>query len=382
MEINSRKIKSKTRYLLIFVLLFLLLSGISNAQNEKPRVLILATGGTIASVQGEMGLRPAYKPEEFIKRVPELKEYATLEGKLLMSLDSTNMQPGDWVKIAEEVVLAQKDGFRGVVITHGTDTMAYTASMLSFMVRNPSIPVVLTGAQKSIGEKESDAAKNLTEAVQFAGYGPPGIFVIFGGKVIRGVRASKMDTVALDTFESINAPYVAEFVKANGKKVIDPLPIRKIDMPVQTDGETVLDTKIDPNAVYIRLSPGFKPEWLRSFCNPSRYHGIVIGGFGAGNIPDREPYNLLPVLEDFKKAGIPVVVMSQCPYGAVDMGIYEVGEKTARTGVIPSGDMTKEAALTKLMWVLGRTKDPDKVRKMMLENMAGEMNDSVKESHK
>lgn len=364
----------RTRQLLVFAILFLLLSGISNAQKEKPRVIIIATGGTIASVQGDMGLRPAYKPEEFIRRVPELKDYATLDGKLIMSLDSTNMQPGDWEKIAESVVQAQNENFRGIVITHGTDTMAYTASMLSFMVRNPKIPVVLTGAQKSIGEKESDAAKNLTNAVQFAAYGPPGIFVVFDGKVIKGIHSSKMDTAAFDTFHSINAPYVAKFINGKGKKVSNPLPVEKIDWPAKSEKETVLDTKIDPNVAYIRLSPGFQPEWLRSFCNPARYHGLVIEGFGAGNIPNRDPYNLLPVLEDFKKAGIPVVVMSQCPYGAVDMDIYETGEKAAQTGVIPSGTMTKEAALTKLMWVLGRTDNLEEIRKMMLENMIGEMN--------
>ena len=372
------KKENQTRHLLIFLILFLLLSNISNAQKEKPRVLILATGGTIASVEGKMGLRPAYKPEEFIKRVPELKDYATLDGKLIMSLDSTNMQPGDWVKIAEAVVEAQKDNFRGIVITHGTDTMAYTASMLSFMVRNPKIPIVLTGAQKSIGEKESDAAKNLTNAVQFAAAGPPGIFVVFDGKVMQGIHASKMDTAAFNTFHSINAPYVAKFINEKSKKTFNPLPVKKIAWPAKSEKETVLDTKIDPNVAYIRLSPGFQPEWLRSFCNPARYHGLIIIGFGAGNIPNRDPDNLLPVLEDFKKAGIPVIVMSQCPYGAVNMDIYETGEKAARTGVIPSFTMTKETALTKLMWVLGRTNNPDEIRKMMLENMLGEMDSITK----
>ena len=374
MKFFRKKKNNYLKYALIISLICFLFTGIAAAEKQKPRVLIIATGGTIASVEGKEGLRPAYKPEEFIKRIPELKDYAQLDGKLIMSLDSTNMHPGDWKKIAEAVLQAQKDNFHGVVITHGTDTMAYTSSMLSFMIENPKIPVVITGAQKSVGVKNSDAGKNLTNAVQFAAYGIPGVYVVFDGKVIKGIRASKMDTTAFNTFHSINAPYVAKFVVVKPGSPDELFPIEKIDWhPQKNNKPTKLNLKIDPNVAYIRLSPGFKPEWLRSFCNPSRYHGLIIEGFGAGNIPNRKPYNLLPVLEALKEAGIPVVVMSQCPYGPVEMGVYEVGVKAEKMGVIPSGNMTKEAALTKLMWILGKTRDLKEVRKMMMEDMRGEI---------
>lgn len=361
-------IKRYMRTITGILLLCLLLTGRLPCKEEKPELMIIATGGTIASVKGKMGLRPAYKPEELIEAVPGLDKYAKLDGKLLLNLDSTNMQPRDWVLIAKEAKKAQDEGFRGVVITHGTDTMAYTASMLSFMIKNPEIPIVLTGAQKSIGAKDSDAPGNLTNAVQFAAYGPPGVYVVFGGKVIRGVRASKTNTITFDTFQSINAPYVAEFVDEDNQEAFSKmLPVKKISWPKEKkdSGKTILDTKIDPNVLIVRISPGFKPEWLRKYCDPGRVHGLIILGFGTGNIPNRIPLNLLPVLKEYKKKNIPVVVMSQCLHGPVEMGIYEVGEKAARLGVIPGGKMTKEAALTKLMWILGHTRDMDEVREMM-----------------
>jgi len=349
------------------LILCLLLTGWVPCKEEKPDVMVIATGGTIASVKGKMGLRPAYKPDELIRAVPGLEKYANIEGKLLLNLDSTNMQPRDWILMAKEAKKAQDEGFRGVVITHGTDTMAYSASMLSYMIKNPKIPIVLTGAQKSIQEKNSDAPKNLTNAVQFAGYGPPGVYIVFGGKVIRGVRASKMNTTSFDTFQSINAPYIAEFVDEKSSSAFSKmLPVKKIAWQQKKDpGKTILDTKIDPNVLIVRLTPGFKPEWLRKYCNRDQVHGLIILGFGTGNIPNRIPLNLLPVLKEYKKNKIPVVVMSQCPYGHVKMGTYEVGEKAARLGVIPGGDMTKEAALTKLMWILGHTRDYDEVRRRM-----------------
>jgi len=248
--------------------------------------------------------------------------------------------------------------------------------MLSFMIRNPRVPIVLTGAQKSASDKDSDAPRNLTNAIQFAAYGPPGVFIVFDGKVISGVRASKIHTLTVSAFKSINGPPVARFVGKKGGSIgTEKLMFEKITSLEKNNTGTILDTKMDPNVLIVRLTPGFRQEWLEAYCDPKKVHGIVILGFGTGNIPNRAPFDLLPVLEKFQKAKIPVVVLSQCPFGKVDMGIYEVGVRAAKLGLIPGGTMTKEAAVTKLMWVLGHTRDMDKIGKMMKTNMVGELDE-------
>lgn len=358
------------RFTVFFLLAIIILTGICHAgADQKPLVLIIGTGGTISEVMGKEGLRPEMETQELVKKAPGVEKYARLDIVNLFKLDSTNIQPGDWVKMAQAIEKAHnRPGVKGVVITHGTDTMAYTAAALSFMVQNPRFPIVLTGAMKSMDAEGSDAPRNLINAVQYAAKGRPGVYVVFAGKVIKGVRVSKINSSAFDAFDSINEPPVARFEGAKGK-LIETNPVKE-EKPGKA---TVFDTKIDPKVQMIRLTPGFDPDWLRSYCNPYVFNGLIIEGFGMGNIPNREPYNLIPSLEELQKAKIPVVVVSQCPYGPVDMQIYEVGQDAKNTGVIPGGNMTKEDALAKLMWVLGHTRDMDEVKKMMMTDIAGEL---------
>jgi len=369
----------RRKKLIVLVAVWLLCACCVFGQNVKPRVTILSTGGTISSIKGAQGLKPEFSADQLIKKVPALKKFAQLNGKILFNLDSTNMHPEDWLIIAEEIqkISRQDRRLRGIVISHGTDTLAYTASALSFMIQNPRFPIVLTGSQVPISEPHSDAPRNLTNAVQFAAYGPPGVFVVFGGKVIKGVRASKTHTTSTDTFKSVNVPPTAIFGMEDKVQFLSEF------MDIQKSGpekhrfqgrkQMTFDTKIDPLVLDVKITPGYKPAWLLKLCDPEKVHGLVLEGFGVGNVPNREPYNLLPVLKKFREKEIPVVVVSQCPFGSVEMDIYEVGQKAKELGLIPAGSMTKEAAVTKLMWVLGHTKDPDEVRKMFLKDVAGEI---------
>lgn len=357
----------KKRFAVILLILILALSGLAHSA-EKPLITILATGGTIASVEGKEGLRPAFKPKEMLKLVPELGDYARMHSTLVCNLDSTNMQPRDWIKVAKEIKKAHEGRSRGVVILHGTDTMAYTASALSVMIKNPRFPIVVTGAMKSIDEKHTDARRNLLNAVQYAAYGKPGVYIVFDGKVIKGDRASKTNSTQFDAFSSINYPLVARFAKIRrlGPNVNYPM-IRWIAPPKKREGSAVFDFKLDPKVAMVKLTPGFRPEWLEKYADPDTVHGLVIGGFGAGNVPYRAPCNLLPVLEKIIKKGVPVVMVTQCRRGGVNMSTYEVGQKAMRIGVIPGGKLTAEAAVTRLMWILGHTRDMDKVKEFMRE---------------
>ncbi|MFP4498861.1 MAG: asparaginase, partial [Vulcanimicrobiota bacterium] len=269
----------------------------------------------------------------------------------------------------EEICQQNPDG---IVITHGTDTMAYTASMLSFMIENPPCPIILTGSQIPMAEKGSDGPDNLLNSVQFAAYGPTGIYIVFNGKIIHGVNSSKFYTSRKNAFVSVNRKPAGRFLPYSDIST-NSVKVKKIDWPGRKKGNSVFNTRISDRVLMVRITPGFKPQWLEEFCNPDEVDGIILLGYGLGGVPNREPLNLLPVIEKFIDKQIPVVVLSQCPYEAPDLKVYEVGLKALKMGVIPGGKMTKEAALTKLMWVLGQTRDMKRIKQMMTENLRGEL---------
>ncbi len=326
-------------------------------------------------METDQGLRPAYRPEELIRLVPEIADFARIHSRMILNLDSTNIHPGDWILMAKESEKAIRDGgFDGVVITHGTDTLSYSSSMLSFMIQNPQVPIVLTGAMHPAGTPGGDAEKNLLQAVQFAAYGPPGVYVVFNGRIIRGSRAGKVSSLDKDAFQSINVPPVGVFLNMTtpGGKPPHPI-IEKIQWPRPDEKPMKIDTRIEPRVMAVKLTPGLEPRWLLEFCNKEKIRGLVIEGFGAGGIPFREPLNLAPVVEKFGREGIPVVITTQCLEGGVNLDTYEVGRKAVSAGAISAHDMSFEGAVTKLMWVLGRTGDPVRVRELMESDIAGEI---------
>jgi len=323
------------------------------------KLLMLTTGGTISSVPSHEGLRPLGSGE-ILRHLGGVADFE-LDTREIFTLDSSNIQPEEWQTIARETFAAFND-YDGVVITHGTDTMAYTASMLTFMLQCPPMPVVLTGSQMPISHPLTDAVANLRCAFAMACSGTPGVFVAFDRKVLLGCRAVKVRTSGFDAFESINMD-TAGWIDTYG------LHIDRRVVPKFT-GEPQLMPELDSNVFLMKLTPGANPVVLDQILE-SGCRGLVIEAFGVGGVQFIRR-DFVARLEKAAKLGIPVVVCSQCLYERSDFSVIRWDRKRLETGVIQGLDMTSEAAVTKLMWALPRG-GPDTVRHIFATNYANEV---------
>lgn len=326
------------------------------------RFLLLATGGTITASEGPEGLAPALGGEDILRSMYGLSAHFNLDVRSILNLDSSNIQPEEWQLIARSIDEARSD-YDGIIVTHGTDTLAYTASILSFMLAGIGIPVVLTGSQLPIHHPLSDAHGNLRCAFAMAGSGVPGIYVAFDYKVILGTRAVKVRTTGFHAFESVNCPYAA-IIDANG------LVINQTVIP-QTAGSYALCDQISNDVFLIKLTPGFNPAVFDMLLG-MHYRGIVIEAFGLGGLHFIHR-DLIGRLQQIVDLGIAVVICSQCLYERSDLSVYQPGKKALAQGVIQGFDMTTEAAVTKLMWCLGQTSDQNEIRKLFATSLAGEV---------
>lgn len=329
------------------------------------KILLLATGGTIAAVSNGNGLAPAMPPDAMLDYIPYQGSLYEVDCRMLMQLDSSSMQPEDWPRMAEAVHRHYHE-YDGFVITHGTDTMSYTAAALSYMLQHLGKPVVLTGSQLPLSFTPTDAKKNMADALLFACEPVGGVFVVFDGKVIQGTRAVKWRTRSRDAFRSINSPYVA-FV--DGGKVAYGGAFKH--SPSRESFR--LDTALCPDVSLVKLHPGTKPllfDFLKE-----HYKGVVIEVFGLGGVP-ASGRSVVPKINELIEAGIAVAVRTQCLEEDTDLTVYEVGRLAAGQSVIMTKDMTTEATVAKLMWALGHTNNPSEVKRFMETPMAGDRSDT------
>lgn len=317
------------------------------------KLMLLTTGGKIASLDGINGLVPKMKDNEILSHLPGLELHCKIDTKSLMNIDSPNMQPEHWAEMAK-YIHAHYDDYDGFVITHGTDTMAYTSAALSYMLQDLDKPIVITGSQIPIAFKKTDAKRNISDAVRFACEEIGGVYVVFDGRVIQGTRAIKLRTKSYDSFESINYPYVA-FIHEDKIEYNKPFNILK-------SSGIKLDTSLCTDVSLVKLHPGIKPEYFDFLKN--QYRGVVIESYGSGGIPF-QGRNIIEKLNELVECGISVVITTQCLEEGEDIDIYEVGRKVNQDIIIRSRNMNTEAIVPKLMWVLGKTQDPQKVKEMM-----------------
>ncbi len=311
-------------------------------------ILMISTGGTIASSKGENGLQPEYEVEELINFLPSADTSYKVTGKSLMKIDSSNMTPNDWIKIAR-TVYDEYNNYDGFVITHGTDTMAYTSCALTYMLTELDKPVILTGSQYPISKEHTDAIQNLNDSLKFASEQLAGVFILFDGKLISGTRAVKVKTRSYDAFESINFPYIAHIKhnKIEYKRFV-------VDNFRPNGSKMVLNDKINENIAIIKLFPGISSPIFE--CIKNNYKAVIIESFGIGGVPF-EQIDIASEIIKLLDAGVIVLMTTQCLEEGVDFGIYEVGKILPSHKLIYANDMTTESSVAKLMCALGRFND-------------------------
>lgn len=306
---------------------------------------MIATGGTIASKNTGDGLAPAMSAKELLACVPEIADLCRVREVQPFTLDSTNARAEHWLKIAE-IIEAEYDRYDGFVVTHGTDTMAYTAAALSYLVQDSPKPVVLTGSQKSAYLRDTDARRNLADAFAYcADDGASGVHVVFDGSVILGTRAKKTRTRSYNAFSSIDYPDIA--IVRDGK------PVYYINE--EKGAAPKFYRALDSDVFVLKLFPGLNPDifgYLREHCD-----GLVIESFGSGGLPDYGDGALFAGLKEFLAAGKTVVFTTQVEREGSALDTYEVGRKIRACGsVLEARSMTLEATVTKLMWALARAR--------------------------
>lgn len=316
------------------------------------KILLLTTGGTIACQPTADGLVPVLDGAALVKMVPGLASLCDITSRELLNLDSSNIEPKHWQILTGAIEKYYFD-FDGFVIAHGTDTMAYTAAALSWMLQHAQKPVVLTGSQQPITMPNSDAPANLKHAFAAACDKVPGVMLVFGNKIIGGSQAKKLYTESRDAFVSVNAEPWADITQAG--ICWRPRFLQQVERAQASPqfGFKVLSA-LEPRVALIKLIPGLAPGIIDYYIGQG-YKGIVLEGFGAGGVPNGEQ-NWLPHLEKAVQVGIRVLCATQCMYEGVNLHKYPIGTWAARAGAKSAGLLTTEAAVTKLMWELANTK--------------------------
>ncbi len=329
------------------------------------RVLILLTGGTLMmrptgapAGRGSSALGLDDRTSDLVAALPMLTSIAEIETRELFAMDSGDMQPADWLRLAGHVHAAISErSHDGIVIVHGTDTMSYTASALALLLGELPVPVVLTGAQRPLSEPRTDARENLIDAVLVATMDVPEVSVVFASRALRGVRSTKRDAWDYDAFDSPNCqPLVTLGVGATRA------PHVRVAAALAP-----FDARIEEHVLAVRVFPGLDADLVRA-ATARGVKGLVLEAYGTGNLPR----SLIGALEHVHASGVPMMVVSQCLRGFVELGRYAGGAAAEAAGAISGGDMTAEAAIAKLMIGLGRYGATDALKDYLLANVIGE----------
>ena len=311
-------------------------------------ILLIATGGTIASKDNGDGLTPSIDVNILLEYIPAIRHICSITGISIMNIDSSNMNT-DYIARISECIKDNYDNYDGFVITHGTDTCAYTAAALSYQLVNLSKPVILTGSQLPIDADCTDAIDNLAHAFIYSCEEISGVFLAFCNKLIFGRHAKKLRTTSFNAFESINYPVIATI--QDNKVVYN----NDIDI-IKCSGEFHIETDMCTDIMIINLFPGMDYkifDYIESSCK-----GVIIQGYGLGGIPD----NITDYIHNLISNGICVVVTTQCLYEGINLNVYEIGHNLARENVINGKDMTIDNLTMKLMWSLAHFNNIDNIK--------------------
>ena len=330
---------------------------------NRKKILVLFCGGTIIMKKGPEGaLEPIKNSREAINLLlelePRIKEIADIEVEYITNEDSTNLTPEDWERIIDAISRNYKD-YDGFVITHGTDTMAYTAAALSIALQNLGKPVILTGAQIPALEIHTDARRNFINAVRVATMDISGVYIVFDERIILGARATKASESRLDAFQTVNDHDIGEIK-------ID-IELRH-DVPRRHDGKLKVENGFEPDIFVTSLTPGQDASDLEFLLDNNRIKGIVIKAFGTGNIPR----NFDSFFRKARDKKIPIVVTSQCLHGVTRMHTYAVGQSALKNGAIEGHDQSLEMLVAKLMWALKRY-PYEQIKDVINTNFVGEL---------
>lgn len=332
--------------------------------SRKKKILLIATGGTIACKQTEEGLTPGLDSEELLSYVPEVKAYCMVDTLQLFSIDSTNMGPEQWIQLAAAIE-KKYDYYDGFVVCHGTDTMAYTAAALSYLIQYNRRPVVITGAQKPINLPITDARTNLRDSLLFASDARAhGVNIVFGGKVIAGTRAKKEYSKSYNAFTSINYPEIAI--------IQDSRIVFFINDKDRIPYALTFYHHMNPNVFLMKLIPGIDGNFLTTILE--KYDGVIIESFGVGGFPDKGDHSFYEAVKAGLEAGKIIVMATQVTHEGSDMAVYQVGRLMKdRFDLLEAYDMTLEATVTKTMWALSYSQDYDEFRQLFYQTINHDM---------
>lgn len=325
------------------------------------KILLITTGGTIASIETKDGLNPALDGNKLISYLPEIKNMCYVDVINLFNLDSTNIYYRHWLTL-KDTIKENYNKYDGFIICHGTDTMSYTASALSYLIQDSEKPIVLTGAQRPINLEISDAKTNLLDSFTYVcDDSSCGVVLIFNGNVILGTRSRKSRTKSFDAFKSVDYPRVA-IVKDN----------MVIPYITNLKKETKFYDSLNRRVGLLKLIPGIYEEVLEFMLE--KYDALVIESFGVGGLPTYDGNRFNEIVEKYTKLGKVIVMTTQVPNEGSDIAIYKVGHYLKQNpNVLEAYDMTTEAVITKLMWILSMTDDIEKVKEMFYKTISNDI---------